>query len=306
MSAADTTATRGRVLVTGAAGFMGRHLTSHLRNLGYAVTALDLVPGDGYAPGAEVFTADLRDPSSLAHLPRTWEGVIHLAGATVPSLFRQPAPVVLNLEITLNLLDHLRDSKVVIVSSCHVYAPSGERRREAGPIRPQGLYGLSKHLVEQAGLHYRNSLDIRIARPFNHLGPGLRPELMVPSLLKRLAALDPAGDEPVTMEGLNSVRDFIDVRDVAEAYAAILALPRSEEMIFNVCTGRGTAIEEVVATALELLDRPRPVEFKGRPNSTDDIPFLVGDPERLHSLAGWTATRTLQESLASMLNIHRS
>jgi len=286
------------ILVTGASGFVGLHMIRLLLEKGYAVTALDLGARPNLPPEVEFRSVDLRDAGSLTALSRTWDGVIHLAGASIPSLFASPAPVLLNLELTLNLLNHLRESRVLLVSSCHVYGPTAARCKETDPIAPQGLYGLSKHLVEQVAPHYQERMEVRVARPFNHLGPGLRPELMVPSLLRRLAAL-PDDDSPVQMEGLNSTRDFIDVRDVAAAYLAILELEAPAFRTFNVCTGQGHSIEAVVRTAMALLGRVRPVQFRDWPNSSGDIPYLVGDPDRL-AAAGWRARYTLPDSLSSM------
>ena len=268
---------------------------------GDSVVALDQAVGFGMPEGVEPVVIDLRDSASMVNLPRTWDGVIHLAGASIPSLFATPAPVVFNLELTLNLLEHLKDSKVLLISSCHVYAPSEQRRRETDPIVPQGRYGLSKHLVEQLAPHYQGRLDVRVARPFNHLGSGLRPELMVPSLLSRLSSATPGDKSPIQMAGWNSVRDFIDVRDVVTAYMAILDLESPDQSTFNVCTGRATSIEDVVKTVLDLQGVQRQIEFQGHPNSTDDIPYLVGDPARLTEATGWTAQRTLADSLRTMM-----
>ena len=268
---------------------------------GDVVVALDREEGHNLPKGVKTLVMDLQDLSSMAGLPRSWDGVIHLAGASIPSHFSTPAPVTFNLGITLNLLEHLRDSKVLLVSSCHVYAPSDRLRREDDPIVPQGLYGLSKHLVEQVAPRYQGALDVCVARPFNHLGPGLRPELMLPSLLQRLASAPADEGSPILMKGLNSVRDFIDVRDVVSAYLAILDLEAPAHRTFNVCTGRATSIEDVVQTVLRLQGRSREVHFQGSPNSTDDIPFLVGDPGRLAADAGWTAQHSLEDSLRSMM-----
>ncbi len=289
------------ILLTGASGFVGRHLAEAFLRNGDRVVALDREAGIGLPEGIELRVVDLRDPASLADLPRVWDAVVHLAGTTIPSLFATPAPVILNLEITLNLLEHLRDSKVLLVSSCHVYAPSEQRRRESDPIVPQGRYGLSKHLVEQLAPHYQGRLDIRVARPFNHLGSGMRPELVVPSLLQRLASDKPGTTAPVKMAGWNSVRDFIDVRDVVSAYLAILALDAPGHSTFNVCTGRATSIEDLVRTVLDLQHVRREIQFQDTPNSTDDIPYLVGDPTRLADAAHWTARHSLADSLRSMM-----
>ena len=290
-----------RILLTGASGFVGRHMAAALVGRGASVVALDKGESFDLPLGVEPLVMDLQDPNSMASLPRTWDGVIHLAGASIPSHFSTPASVTFNLEITLNLLEHLRDSKVLMISSCHVYAPSGKRRNETGSIVPQGRYGLSKHLIEQLAPHYQGELDIRIARPFNHLGQGQRPELVVPSLLRRLAATSPKDDQPVEMAGWNSVRDFIDVRDVVSAYLTILGLETPTHRTFNVCTGRAISIEDIVKAVLQIQGRSREVHFQGSPNSTDDIPFLVGDPTRLAEDAGWTARHSLEDSLKSMM-----
>lgn len=290
-----------RILLTGASGFVGRHMAQALIEAGDHVVALDRSEGLDLPEGVESVVADLQDPVSLASLPRTWDGVVHLAGASIPSQFATTFPVTFNLEITLNLLEHLRDSNVLLVSSCHVYAPSDQRRKESDAIIPQGRYGLSKHLIEQLAPHYQGRLDIRVARPFNHLGPGQRPELVVPSLLRRLAATSSSDDAPIMMAGWNSVRDFIDVRDVVSAYRSILFLKSPAIPTYNVCTGRATSIEDIVRTVLELQGVRREIQFQGSPNSTDDIPYLVGDPTRLSDAAGWTATHSLTQSLRTMI-----
>jgi GDP-4-dehydro-6-deoxy-D-mannose reductase len=288
-------------LITGASGFVGHHMAAALLAQGHRVAALDLKVDPNLPEGVEPWPVDLRNPTSLEALPRRWDGVIHLAGASIPSQFTTPAPVLLNLEITLNLLNHLRDSRVLLVSSCHVYASAPTPRKESDPLRPQGLYGLSKHLMEQMEPHFEGRLDLRVARPFNHLGPGLRPELMLPSLMARLAGLAPEDDAPVLMKGLNSTRDFIDVRDVVRAYLAILDLDSPAQRTFNVCTGRATSIEEVVRTLMTLQGRMREIRFLGSPNSADDLAYLVGDPARLTQATGWSPRHSLSDSLESML-----
>ena len=292
---------RRSILLTGASGFVGWHMAEALLRRGDRVVALDRIVGLDLPKGVETLVVDLQDSASMVDLPRHWDGVIHLAGASIPSLFATPAPVLLNLEITLKLLEHLRDTRVLLVSSCHVYAPSDLRRKETDPIVPQGRYGLSKHLTEQLAPHYQAELDIRVARPFNHLGPGQRPELVVPSLLRRLSSSSPDDRSPVLMAGWNSVRDFIDVRDVVSAYLAILDLESPAHTTFNVCTGRATSIGDVVRTVLDLQGVQREIQFQGHPNSTDDIPFLVGDPTRLAEATGWTAQQSLADSLHTML-----
>jgi len=290
-----------RVLLTGASGFVGRTLAPILLARGFEVCALAHGPGPGLPDGIRRVQADLTDPGALQGLERKWDYAIHLAGATIPSQFTGPAPLMTNLGMALNLLEHLRESRVLLVSSCHVYAPSSEVRAEDSPIGPQGLYGLSKVLVEQLASHYRHALDVRIARPFNHLGPGSPPSLVVPSLLRRLMAAPADPSIPLAMQGRDTFRDFIDVRDVAEAYLAILETEDPAARLFNVCTGRAVRISDVLQAAMAILGRHRPVHFSGDPNSSDDNDFIVGDPGLLRTSTGWRSRFPMETSLATMI-----
>lgn len=289
-----------KVLLTGASGFVGNHMSRVLLARGCRVFGLQRGSGLALLEGVIPLSADLSDPASLAKVPREWDAVIHLAGASIPSLFTTAAPVAHNVQITLNLLDHIMGGRVLLASSCHVYAPSQHPHREEDAILPQGRYGLSKHLIEQLAPHYGQRLDVRVARPFNHVGPGQRPELVIPSLLRRLTSAAPDDRSPVVMRGMNSTRDFIDVRDVAQAYLSILELDAPAHRVFNVCSGAGHTIEEVVREVLRQLGIQREVEFEGRPNSSDDNSRVVGDPGRL-AAAGWSARFRLAESLTTML-----
>lgn len=288
-----------RVLLTGASGFVGHHIAPILLKRGYEVHGLQRSAGMDLPAGVLPLPVDLEDPAGMSELPRTWDWVIHLAGASIPSAFATTTPVLSNLQITLNLLEHLQQARVLLVSSCHVYAPSTRPHQEEDPVFPHGRYGLSKHLVEQLVPHYLHKLDLRVARPFNHLGTGQRQELVVPSLLRRLRASRDER-EPILMRGMDSLRDFIDVRDVAGAYLAILDLDAPDHRTFNVCTGRGRRISEVVEIIQSLVGSSRSVRFEGGPNSSDDIPVIVGSPDRLRQDTGWTPRFELQESLEAM------
>jgi GDP-4-dehydro-6-deoxy-D-mannose reductase len=295
-----------RFLVTGGSGFVGTHLVRLLARQGHEVACVQTGPGNGLPPGVRSYAMDLCDRRNLEALPRRWDSVIHLAGPSIPGQYADAQPMVRSVAMTLNLLDHLEAAKVLLVSSCHVYAPSLAMRAEDSPVLPQGRYGLSKHLVEQMAGHYGRTLDIRIARPFNHVGPGQRPELVLPSLLRRLreagAGRAGAGQGELTMRGSDSIRDFVDVRDVAAAYLAILDLDQPRDRCFNVCSGRGLRISEVAALAMELAGRPMDLRFEDRPNSADDNPYLVGSPERLMRASGWAPRIALGESLRDVLS----
>jgi GDP-4-dehydro-6-deoxy-D-mannose reductase len=289
-----------RVLVTGAGGFVGGHLMPRLVAAGYAVTGTSLGRKPATAPAeVEWRTLDLLEPSGAARLGGGWWAVIHLAANSIPQRHAAAGDALRNVAMTLELLGGLEPCRLLLVSSCHVYSPSARAISESDATRPRGSYGLSKLLCEQAALAFADRLDVRIARPFNHLGVGLDPALVVPSLIRRLRE---EGDTsaPLRMRGRNSVRDFTDVADVVAAYQRLIELDDPGERVFNVASGAPRSIGEVAAALLRVAGRRRPVEFEEVPLSGDDTPTLLGDPARLEAATGWRATQPLEATLAAM------
>jgi GDP-4-dehydro-6-deoxy-D-mannose reductase len=290
------------VLITGGSGFVGQHMSALLLKYGHRVTSLQRSNAVFLPHGVIPIYADLRDHNALKNLPKAWDWVIHLAGESIPNQFKSAAPIVLNTELALNLLEHLEEARVLLVSSCHVYAPSFDLRTEESRIVPQGRYGLSKHLIEQMAGHYEHKLDIRVARPFNHLGANQRPELVIPSLLKRIGLSGSLDPSPIIMKGTNSTRDFVDVADVVAGYLAILQMEAPDYRVFNVCTGNPLTIQYIAELALQILGISREIVFEGHANSEDDNPFVVGSPARLMSASKWRAQVPLRLSLERMLS----
>ena len=255
---------------------------------------------DWFPPGADWYQANLLQPDSLGGLKDGWFAVVHLAGNTVPGAFRDGAAVHQNVEMTRHVLEHVETEKFLLASSALVYAPARTLRQETSPIDPQGPYGRSKQLCEDLARSWRERLEIRIARPFNHIGPNMQPALAIPSIVRRVqeAHRHPG---PIEMLGQDSVRDFIDVRDVVAAYRALIELEGGEHTTFNVCTGRPSSIRTVVQAMLDALGVEREIQFAEEAVSADDTSWLVGDPSRLMSMTGWAPEFSLEQSIEDML-----
>jgi nucleoside-diphosphate-sugar epimerase len=291
---------RRNVLVTGAAGFVGRFMVAALDPV-YDVVGLGHEARPQELPSSIAWIeADLLDPWATVDLPGNLFAVIHLAGHTVPSAFKDDSVVRQNVEMTQNILEHIDAERFLLASSALVYAPGQEPRAEDSPIGPQGLYGRSKQLCEDVAREFSGTIDMRIARPFNHIGPGMQPDLAIPSIVRRVRAAR-SGTGPITMHGQDSTRDFVDVRDVVAAYRALIELDAPEYDTFNVCTGRPTSISTVVRAALTACGMQREIRFAEAAVSGDDTSCLVGDPSRLQAATGWSPRFTLEASVRDML-----
>lgn len=290
---------RPGLLVTGASGFVGRHvIAAGRRRFDIVATGRGARP-DWLPSDVSWCAVDLLNRSSVAGLPTDLPFVLHLASETVPAQFSSYDPLLDSVEMTLNLCRHLRSGRLLFASSCLVYGASKEPLTENSSTDPRGNYGLAKLMGEHIVLR-TPGIEAAVARPFNHIGWGMRPDLVIPSIVQRIRN---GGDAAtIEMAGLDSIRDFLDVGDIVEAYFAILALAKPSHRVFNVCSGRATSIGEAVSTVADILDKPiTQVVFSGKSNSADDTSIVVGDATLLRASTGWSPKYDLRESLQRLI-----
>lgn len=292
-----------RVYVTGAGGFVGSVLR---QQLAAEWPRAEFVPMPG--------EIDIRDRDSLARSLRDAapQYVVHLAAQSfVPDAFKDPATTLdINLNGTLSLLLALRDmsfdGRMLFVGSGDMYGLVPEAELpidEDRPLRPRNPYAVSKVAAEALCYQWSVSenLDIVMARPFNHIGPGQDPRFAVADFARQIAAMVAEGSPPVLVAGdVDAARDFTDVRDIASAYLKILGKGRRREM-YNVCSGTSHTLRDIITmlAAEAGLDvsierdpaRLRPAEQKR----------VQGNPARLKRDTGWEPRRDLRETLRDTL-----
>ncbi len=294
-----------RALVTGASGFVGRHLVEALRRDGAEVFAFG---GPHDALGERV---DLRKLQTLRAALETArpDVVFHLAAQTfVPDALASPIETYeinaigsARLAEAVRAYDAQAPPRIVFASSAEVYGVRDAREyplRETLDPRPQNPYGASKAAAEAILLGESRAfgLDVVIARAFNTIGPAQSERFVIASFAAQLARIAAGGPPQLFAGNLEPARDFLDVRDVVRAYVA-LARDGERGEIYNVCSGSAVAIREVLR---ELIGIARvAVEVREDPKRVRAVenPLSVGDPERLRARTGWTPQRSLLHSL---------
>ncbi|MGH7518943.1 MAG: NAD-dependent epimerase/dehydratase family protein [Gemmatimonadales bacterium] len=305
-----------KVLVTGADGFVGRHLVRRLLADGHLVVggsrpgARSDVAADATLRGTRWVPFELTDPASVAAAADQGpEAVVHLAAVSsnAEALEAPEAAWSVNAVGVVRLLGALAERRaagaadpvVLLVSSAEVYGQGAHRPRlESDPPAPLTPYAASKAAAELAGLEAwrRTGLRVIIARPFQHTGPGQAPRFVLPAFVERLRAARASGIRTVPTGNLAPVRDFLDVRDVVTAYLLLLEHGAPGE-IYNVARGEGVPLAELFARLARSLGvEAEPVADPALARRTD-IPHLVGDSGRLRRATGWAPVHTLDDML---------
>ena len=308
---------RARILVTGAAGFVASHLGEicalrddvELVGLQRPTSVTRSLP-EGFVAGVE---ADLLDQDGLkdAVAAARADQIIHLAGqSSVHESYRNPGGTLLaNVLGTQHLLfaaERANVRRVLIVGSADEYGdvkPEDVPLREDRPLAPLSPYAVSR--VAQGALcsefARRKSVDIVRTRTFPHTGKRRGAVFAESSFARQIAEIEIERAAPVILVGnLDAIRDFSDVREVIHAY--LLLLERGESgAVYNVCSGRGVAMREILKALVALSTVAVEVRVDPGRLRPSDLPVLIGDPTRLRETTEFAPSGNLDGALADLL-----
>ncbi len=302
-----------RVLVTGAAGFVGGHAIPELIQGGHEVVAM-VMPGQatGLAGCAAVEAAELGDATGLADLVKQHQpdACLHLAGmAFVPTAWEHPQEAIrVNVIGTLNLLEafrhHAPQAKFLTITSAQLYghAPRDHAITEAEPAIADSIYSVSKWASDNCTLLYakRYGMTAMTARPCNHIGPGQSESFVVSSFARQMIEIARGQRDPLMKVGnLESEREFTDVRDVARAYRLLLEKGQAG-MAYNISSGHLMKIQKVFDVLCDLTGANPRVEVDPvlyRP--TDTQPVI--DISRIREHTGWQAEIPVEVTLRDIV-----
>lgn len=290
-------------MVTGADGFVGGHLLPALRRR---------------FPDSELAAAtfDVADPDSArgAVAAARPEALVHLAAIAAPTEARSAPDLAwrVNLHGTLNLaravLAECPGCLMLFASSADAYGESfrsGRPLDEEAALMPLGTYGATKAAADLAlGAMAADGLRSVRARPFNHIGPGQSPAFAVAAFARQVARIEAGLQPPVVEVGsIGTMRDFLDVRDVCSAYAAILERRDSlaAGQVLNIASGRARRLGDVLDQLLRAAGVDAEVRTDQARLRPAEIAVSAGDSSLARRLLGWAPAIPWEQTLADVL-----
>jgi GDP-6-deoxy-D-talose 4-dehydrogenase len=260
------------LLVTGARGFTGIHITELAKNQGIKVFALQSNLNDEKSLNDEIAQIS---PDFVAHLA----GISFVASKDHEAFYRVHALGTSNLLQALSKIE-TAPKKILLASSATVYGNSGNHlSTEDQALTPIDHYATSKVAMEDMAKTFFNRLPIVIARPFNYTGPGQKGNFLIPKLIDHFAHHKPY----IELGNLNIEREFNDVSTICDAYLKLLNLGKANE-IYNVCSGQARSLQFVIDTLKKITGHD--IEIRINPDFVreSEVHRMVGNPEKLNAL----------------------
>lgn len=310
-----------RVLVTGAGGFIGSHLTERLLNDGAEVRALVHYNSAGswgnleHLPkallnSAEVVLGDVRDPFSIDEAVKGREVVFHLAALIgIPYSYQAPQSYVeTNVLGTTNVMQACRRHgvrKVVHTSTSETYGTALYRPiDEKHPLQGQSPYSASKIGADHMAESYYRSFEMNVAtiRPFNTYGPRQSARAVIPTIISQALS----GRTEIRLGSLDPLRDFTFVLDTVEGFLSVAASQESTGRVVNVGNGQTVSIGELADMILALTGRAGKTkivtdEKRVRPEKSE-VMALICDNKRAEELCGWKPKHSLRDGLKKTID----
>jgi GDP-4-dehydro-6-deoxy-D-mannose reductase len=298
-----------RVLVTGACGFVGKHVLTEFAAHGYEVIGLDIGPPPSGLSEDCFIAANITDAALMVKVVADLspDACVHLAGLAFAGGENPQNILTINLVGATNVLEAFRLAKskarILFISSAHVYGMKARPApiKEDDPLNPDTFYSIAKMAADRISLLYANTfgLDVMVARPHNHIGSGQSPQFAIASFARQVKAISTGASPVIKVGNLDNRRDLTDVRDIARAYRLLLEKGQTGKP-YNIASGREIRIGDVLDKLCVLAGvRPKIVRDETLYRPLDQNPIL--DTTRLREDTGWQATIPIEKTLTDML-----
>lgn len=306
-----------KVLITGATGFIGSHLTRRLLKEGYQIAIIKLVDDDAYriknlCGDIEIYNADLRNTQAMCECfsQSKPESVLHLATYYAVSHKPEEIETMVDTNVlgTVNLLEASKEFAVklfVNTSSCFVYKESNKKLHEGADLSPFNLYALTKLHAEEACTYYaeKNGVKCVTFRIFPPYGPGDHERRLIPYVIKNLLDAN-----EIKMTTGKQRWDFVYVEDIVDAYVKLLSVFGSfrAHEILNIGTGRAVSVRDVVLRIKDILSSQTEPQWGAIPHRDDEIYFMCADTRKTEEFLSWKAKTPIEEGLKHTIQWFRA
>jgi GDP-4-dehydro-6-deoxy-D-mannose reductase len=311
-----------KILITGFSGFVSLHFLKYLEsnNIHTDILGIDIIlPYFDFKALKNVNCrfekVDLLNKDMLEEMIYSFKPdyIIHLASySSVSFSWKSPSlSFKNNMVIFLNLLEMVRDvcpsCRVLSVGSSEEYGNVDKKMiplKEETPLSPVSPYAVARVSQEHLSKVYSKGfgLDIVMTRSFNHIGPGQKEIFVVSSFVKQMIEMKKGvrKDKKLITGDISIIRDFLDVRDVVDAYYRLLKNGMKGE-VYNICSGTGVTLKEIIDIMCEKLDLKIVLEVDEKLIRPDDNKIIIGSNEKLKAATNWAQEITLNDSINDLL-----
>ena len=301
-----------KYLITGVAGFVGRYFVEYLQNNEpeAEILGVDIAPSCEL-PLQKYVSLDLVDNVATAEIMKHFapDYVVHLASiSSVGQSWQMPAECFENnTGIMLSILEAIKHNglktRVLSIGSSEEYGNIQMPLNENMPLNPQNPYAVAKVGQEMLGKLYAQSMGVNVVmtRSFNHIGPRQNERFVVPSFMRQLVNISQGAENRMLVGNINVARDFLDVRDVVDAYYKILHQGKNGE-VYNVCSGMAYQMREIIAMAEEILGIKANIEVDNARLRVHETLYVQGDNSKLAAL-GWQQKKSIKDSLIDIIQL---
>ncbi len=310
-----------RALITGIGGFAGSHLADYIAGSTESEifgVLRDSEKGDNLSQIEEkvtLSTGEITDFQSIFTIIKQVKPdvIFHVAGqAFVPSSFQHAADTFkTNVIGTINIFEAVKAAeispRIIVVTSGEIYGETfglpGLHTEQSIP-QPVNPYAASKTSMDYIAQTYKKyeGLNIVIARPFNHTGPRQRPNFVCSSIAKQIVTIQKTKAPKILSVGnIKARRDFTDVRDIAKGYWMLSQIDNKHNYIFNLCSGRIFAIEDIIHLFEEIVGEKFELNVEPKRLRGYDIQLLAGSANAMNHSVGWKAEIPFKKTLTELI-----
>ena len=307
-----------KVFISGATGFVGRHLINFLKSPAYKIYGTSFPekpkPSD---KRKNIVYLDIKSEKAvdeaIKRIKPDW--VFHLAAISNVrfSWENRKETLETNFIGTFFLFEAVRKyvpkSRILFVSSCDVYGASSAVRalKEIDSFNFTSPYAFTKVGGELLSKLYAqvDGLDVVVARPFPHTGPGQSPDFVCSDWAYQIARIEKGLIDPVIKAGnIEIQRDFSDVRDVVRAYLLLMRKGKKGE-VYNVCSGKLISLKEILGILVSFSSQKIKVKIDPKKKRKVDIPYLLGDNKKIRKETSWKPEIPIEKTLLDLLEYWR-